>query len=201
MTPRQANNFGPTTQTCGDIPSPLGRGDVVFVPSQGLTALKRQPSTSAAEVLWKSSKLDLGQRQPHGRWRQGVRPELGRRDLVRLGGRRRSLVAGALRGSFWTTPVLAGGHLYCVNRDGLTSVVRLSSDKKEAKGRSRCGEQTGRTRIWLAGRGGRRHLRPQRSPLVENRRPADDALKDSLRELSRPTTWVRFARRSVMRQA
>ena len=55
-------------EECEAIPSPLGLNDLVFVPSQGLTALKRQPATSTAEVLWKSSKLDLGNASPvvHG---------------------------------------------------------------------------------------------------------------------------------------
>ena len=116
-------------QACGDIPSPVGLDDVVFVPSQGLTALKRQPSTSTAEVLWKSSKLDLGNASPVVD--DGQVFALNSAGVISCG----SVADGdvlwraRVRGSFWTTPVLAGGHLYCVNRDGLTSVVRLDSHK------------------------------------------------------------------------
>ncbi len=65
----------------------------------------------------------------------------GRRDLVRLRGRRRRCCGGCEHtGSFWTTPVLAGGHLYCVNQDGLTSVVRLADDKGEVVAENKLGE-------------------------------------------------------------
>jgi outer membrane protein assembly factor BamB len=132
-------------QVCGDIPSPLGLGDVVFVPSQGLTALKRQPSTSMAEVLWKSSKLDLGNASPvvHG----GQVFALNSAGVISCGSVADGEVSWRVRvrGSFWTTPVLAGGHLYCVNRDGLTSVVRLgdsqrASDKGEVVAANKLGE-------------------------------------------------------------
>ncbi len=72
MTRPPASSFGRTQRECDDIPSPLGLDDVVLVPSQGLTALKRQPSTSVAEVLWKSNKLGLGQCQPCRLRRPGV---------------------------------------------------------------------------------------------------------------------------------
>ncbi|HWA97309.1 MAG TPA: PQQ-binding-like beta-propeller repeat protein [Pirellulales bacterium] len=135
-------------QPCGDIPSPVGQGEIVFVPSQGLTALKRRPSTSAAEVLWRSSKLDLGNASPVV---IGARVyALNRAGAISCG----SISDGEvlwrlrLRGNFWTTPVVASGHLYCVNQDGLTNVVRLppsgtdnsSSDPGELVAENELGE-------------------------------------------------------------
>jgi outer membrane protein assembly factor BamB len=117
-------------EECAAIASPLGLDDAVYVASQGLTALKRQPSSSAAEVLWKSNKLAVGNASPVV---DGGRVfALNNAGVILCG----SAASGELlwrvrvRGSFWATPVLAGGHLYCVNRDGLTSVVRLGSGEK-----------------------------------------------------------------------
>jgi outer membrane protein assembly factor BamB len=127
-------------EECEVIPSPLGLNDLVFVPSQGLTALKRQPSTSTAEVLWKSSKLDLGNASPvvHG----DKIFALNSAGVVSCGSVTDGEVLWRVRakGSFWTTPVLAGGYLYCVNRDGLTSVVRLDGDKGEIVASNKLGE-------------------------------------------------------------
>ena len=32
------------------------------------------------------------------------------------------------RGRYWATPVLAGGHLFCVNQEGDASVVKIQDD-------------------------------------------------------------------------
>ncbi len=34
-----------------------------------------------------------------------------------------------LEGQTWSTPVVAGGHLYAINRDGLAQVVKLGPDE------------------------------------------------------------------------
>jgi outer membrane protein assembly factor BamB len=127
-------------QECEAIPSPLGLEDVVFVPSQGLTALKRQPATREAEVLWKSSKLALGNASPvvDGNQVFALNPA----GVLSCGSAADGEVLWRvrLRGNYWTTPVLAGGHLYCVNRDGLTSVVRLAGGKGEVVAENKLGE-------------------------------------------------------------
>jgi outer membrane protein assembly factor BamB len=127
-------------QPCGDIPSPLGLGEIVFVPSQGLTALKRQPATSTAEVLWKSSKLDLGNASPVVH--QGRVYALNRAGAISCASTTDGeiLWRARLRGSFWTTPVLAGGHLFCINRDGLTNVVRPNDERGELVAENDLGE-------------------------------------------------------------
>jgi hypothetical protein len=45
-----------------------------------------------------------------------------------------------LTGPFWATPLLAGGHLYCINQEGLTSVVRADGDKGEIVAKNKLGE-------------------------------------------------------------
>ncbi|MBS0210755.1 MAG: PQQ-binding-like beta-propeller repeat protein [Planctomycetes bacterium] len=125
---------------CGGIPSPLGHDDIILVASGGLTALKRQPETSSAEVLWKQSKLEPGNASP---------VVIGDKvyTLNRAGAMSCGLLADGevawrqrVRGTFWTTPVFAGGHLYCVNQDGLTSVVRIGDEKGEVVQENKLGE-------------------------------------------------------------
>lgn len=129
------------SKVCADIPSPLGVGDIVFVPSQGLTALRRQPSTSVAEVLWTSSKLELGNASPVVKGDKVF--ALNRAGVITCGSVTDGEIAWRLRlrGSFWSTPVLAGGHLYCVNQDGLTNVVRLDDDEGEVVAENKLGEE------------------------------------------------------------
>jgi outer membrane protein assembly factor BamB len=125
---------------CGGIASPLGLADVVLVQSQGMSALKRRPATSEAEVLWQSSKLDLGNGSPlvFGNKIYAVN----RAGAVTCGSLDKGEVLWRtrVRGPFWTTPVLAGGHLYCVNQDGVTSVVKLGDTKGEVIAENKLGE-------------------------------------------------------------
>jgi hypothetical protein len=44
-----------------------------------------------------------------------------------------------LKGPFWSSPVIAGEHLYSFNQDGLSQVVRLG-DKGEIIGENKLGE-------------------------------------------------------------
>ena len=125
-------------QECEAIPSPLGLNDLVFVPSQAADA------RSPAGDQHGRSDVDVeqarpGQCQPGGVRRQGVRVEFGGRGVVRLDRRRRDSLAGPRgRGAFEgrSTPVLADGHLYCVDRDELTSVVRLTGRARERSSRA-----------------------------------------------------------------
>src|SRR6185312_3122545 len=97
-------------------------------------------STSTAEVLWKSSKLDLGNASPVVLGDNVF--ALNSAGVVSCGSITDGEVLWRVRvkGSFWTTPVLAGSHLYCVDRDGLTSVVELSGKKGEVVAQNKLGE-------------------------------------------------------------
>lgn len=127
-------------RTCDDIPSPLAIDDKVFVPSEGLTALKRPATSANAEVLWQSSKLAVGNGSPVV---SGDRVfALNRASALTCGSTTDGEVLWRLRltGRFWTTPLLAGGHLYCINQEGLTSVVRVDGDKGEVVAKNKLGE-------------------------------------------------------------
>ncbi|HEY5311456.1 MAG TPA: PQQ-binding-like beta-propeller repeat protein [Pirellulales bacterium] len=146
--PQGCSGYDPATgkqlwtyeRTCDDIPSPLGIDDKVFVPSEGLTALKRGASGGAAEVLWQSSKLALGNGSPvvYG----GRVFAINRASALTCGSATDGGILWRLRltGRFWATPVVAGGHLYCVDQEGVTRVVRVDGDKGEIVAKNRLGE-------------------------------------------------------------
>lgn len=126
---------------CAGIASPLGAADAVYVPSKGLTALKRRPASSEAEVLWQSNKLAVGNNSPvvHN----GKVLALNHAGAITCGSAQTGEVQWRLRvpGPFWATPVVAGGHLYCVNQEGLTSVVQLDGARPEIVAKNPLGEQ------------------------------------------------------------
>ncbi|MCU0981154.1 MAG: hypothetical protein MUF25_18545 [Pirellulaceae bacterium] len=45
-----------------------------------------------------------------------------------------------LKGTYWATPVLAGGHLYCVNQDGDMQVVKVGDKEGEVVAEHHFGE-------------------------------------------------------------
>ena len=126
---------------CAAIASPLGLAGVVFVPSQGLTALKLRPAGSTAEVLWQSSKLAVGSNSPVVY--DGKVLSLNSAGAISCGSAVTGEVEWRLRmpGPFWATPVVAGGHLYCVNQEGVTSVVWLGADEAKIVAKNPLGEQ------------------------------------------------------------
>ena len=46
-----------------------------------------------------------------------------------------------LRGTHWATPVLAGGHLYCVNQEGEMQVVRVDAKEGQVVGENVFGDR------------------------------------------------------------
>ena len=114
---------------CSGIPSPVRLGEVLLVPSNGLTALQLPDATVGPVLDWDEIRLRPGSPSP-----------------AVADGRVYSLAGGIvscgdvatghvhwkvrLKGRFWATPVVAAGHLYCFNYDGLAHVVRIGDDPK-----------------------------------------------------------------------
>ena len=123
---------------CGDIASPVFRDGRVFIPSDGLTVLAPPTEGTAATLLWNSPRM-----------RPGPASAVVDEDRVY------ALYSGVLScakvedgdllwqlrvgGSHWTTPVIAGGHLYCIDQEGNATVIRLG-EKGEIVGTSQFGE-------------------------------------------------------------
>jgi outer membrane protein assembly factor BamB len=120
------------------IPSPVvGRG-LVFVAGRPFVALRPGPAGAGPEVVWRSNKLALGGPSPvyHADRLYG---------LVGVGLNCVDAATGELlwqqriQGTFWATPIIAGGKLYAVNEEGTTAVVQLG-DKPKVLARNSLGE-------------------------------------------------------------
>ncbi|MEW4530965.1 PQQ-binding-like beta-propeller repeat protein [Maioricimonas sp. JC845] len=114
------------------IPSLTVSGNIAFVPSHGITALRPgQSNPEVPEIVWQEGSLSPGTASPlvHDESvyvfnRAGVLTAADVED----GSRQWQL---RLKGPFSGSPVLAGGHLYAFNEDGLGQVVRLGDGKGE----------------------------------------------------------------------
>jgi outer membrane protein assembly factor BamB len=105
--------------------------DVLYVPSQGLTALAVQSEAGQPRQLWSSSQLRPGTASPAVlSGRVYVLNEAGVLTCGAAADGRR-LWQLRLKGPFAATPVGAGQHLYCVNEKGLLQVVNTAKPEGE----------------------------------------------------------------------
>lgn len=113
--------------SCAGIASPLAIGDTVYVPADGMTALKCSKGTEP-EVVWQENKLGAG--SASALLHDGKLYVLNSAGAITCGDATdgKVLWRGRLKGSFWATPVLAGQYLYCVNQEGLAQVVDLTKE-------------------------------------------------------------------------
>ncbi len=117
---------------CGGIPSTTPSGDRIFAPAAGVTALDLKPGDTAPSRAWDSNRLAVGNSSPvifDGR----VYLLASRSGVLTCGDAEDGKLLWQLRlsGTFWATPIVAGGHLYCVNQDGKVFVVKLGGKKGE----------------------------------------------------------------------
>jgi outer membrane protein assembly factor BamB len=113
---------------CDGIPSTLATGEMVFVPAKGLTALRSADGTP--QTVWSEAKLAAGNASPV--LYDGRIYVLNRAGALSCGKAESGdvLWRTRLKGTYWATPIAAGGYLYCINQDGIGSVVR-AGDKGE----------------------------------------------------------------------
>lgn len=122
--PRTGQTLWSYDAACQSIASSCSADGIVYLPADGLTALKPNTKDGAVEVLWKSNRLGPYAGSP-----------VFDRDSIYVINRSGVLACAdeksdlkwqtRLKGTFWATPVVAGEHMYCVNQDGLTLVVKL----------------------------------------------------------------------------
>ncbi len=114
------------TDGASTIPSSTASGGVLYVPSNGLTALQPGPDGQSPKQLWRSSQLRPSTPSP-----VIVNDKvftMNDAGVVTCG----STVDGKrlwqlrLKGPFSATPVVAGTRLYCVNEKGLLQVVETT---------------------------------------------------------------------------
>jgi outer membrane protein assembly factor BamB len=102
---------------------------LILVPAGGILALKMPTAGETPTKLWHSNKLRLSTVSPvlcAGRVYTIKSPSI----LV-CGDATTGEIVWQLRlkGQTWSTPVIAGDHLYAINRDGLAQVVRLGAEE------------------------------------------------------------------------
>ena len=113
------------------IPSSASSDDILFVPSNGITALKSSNDGKSFEELWQSSQLRPGTASPlvfNGRVYI-----LNSAGILSCGDAKTGERLWQLRlsGPFSASPVAAGNHLYLINEKGLTQVVDLNAEEGE----------------------------------------------------------------------
>lgn len=127
-------------RTCAGIASPTVRGDLVYVPSQGVTVLRHASGATAPEIVWQSGQLEVGSPSPVVAG--------GRLYLINRAGVLTSADASTgevkwklrLSGNFWATPIVVGDLLVAVNQDGVAQVVRLGDAAGEKLAENVLGE-------------------------------------------------------------
>jgi outer membrane protein assembly factor BamB len=116
------------TNGASTIPSSTVNNGMVFVPSNGITALRLTPGSANPEVVWNESKLGPGTASPVVVSNQLL---VLNRAGVLLGA---NLETGAtlwqkrLEGPFSSSPVAAGNHLFFFNETGLAQVVKVEAE-------------------------------------------------------------------------
>jgi len=117
---------------CEGIPSPAVSGDVIYVPSKGMTAL-RPSSSSEPEVLWNSAGLLPGAASPVVH--DGHLFTINRAGVLACGNTAdgQALWKVRLTGEFWGSPALVGNRLYCFSQNGAAQVVEISADGKRGE--------------------------------------------------------------------
>lgn len=112
---------------CAGIASAVAVDGVVYVPAEGLTALRPADSQSV-DVLWKENRLSPSSASPVVH--DGRVYIVNRAGVLACGDATSGelLFQVRLKGPFWATPLLAGSHLYCFNQDGEVHIVSVSGE-------------------------------------------------------------------------
>lgn len=113
------------------IPSSTREGDTLFIPSNGLVALRPANSSSPPEKLWQENKLRPGTATPVVF--QGKVYCLTGAGVLLCADVEKGNILWQLRleGPFSASPVVAGGKIYCVNESGKCFVVATGGEKGE----------------------------------------------------------------------
>lgn len=113
------------------IPSSTIAGDTVYVASNGLTAIKPTEKGTKPEVLWNDKRLAPSSPSPVVY--EGRTYTMSRGGILIAGDAKTGEVKWRMRlegkGRYWSTPVIARGHLYAFHDSGMCQVVKLGEDE------------------------------------------------------------------------
>lgn len=129
--PATGNIIWEYKSACAGIPSATTADGRIYLPSNGLTVLEAPADKTSATLAWESSRLSPGNSSPII-YKDKVYI-LTRAGVITCGDAKSGEVAWQLRlkGTFWSTPVLAGDHLFSVNQDGECLVASINGEKGE----------------------------------------------------------------------
>jgi outer membrane protein assembly factor BamB len=137
--PRTGEQLWEFPTSCHTIASVTTWGDVAYLPANGLGALKYDSATGRVKLLWHAPRLRSGNSSPVVFENRAyvLKPP----GIVVCGDTKDGTVLWQLRlkGPFWSTPLVADGHLVAVNHGGLVQTVRLG-EKGELVGTSQIEE-------------------------------------------------------------
>lgn len=131
---------------CNTVASGVVQGDMIYLPANGLNALKiNEVSTDSdqkdpIETLWSENKLRSESASPvvhDGRAYVLKPPSILVCGDVATG---KILWQARLKGTFWASPVLAGDRIFTVNQEGLVQVVDIRGPKGEVAAKAEYGE-------------------------------------------------------------
>jgi outer membrane protein assembly factor BamB len=114
---------------CHSMASAVAVEGRIYLPAGGLQALAADPSAAEPKPLWRQIKLTCGAPSPvvFGQRVYAIKdPGILVCGDVADG---RVLWQLRLKGPIWAAPIIAGGHLYCVNHDGLVQTVSLDQSE------------------------------------------------------------------------
>jgi outer membrane protein assembly factor BamB len=111
---------------CSVIPSIVAGDELLFLPSDGLTALRAPVEGSTPEVVWREAKLAPGNASPVVA--DGRLYTINNAGVLSCAEPASGTLLWRLRltGTFWATPAISAGHLAAVNDKGLFQLVRLA---------------------------------------------------------------------------
>ncbi len=129
-TGKEVWNYGDGAST---IPSSVVSGDVVFVPSHGLTALRAVPGGSTPELLWQEERLAPSTPSPLAY--KGKVYIVNGAGVLRCADAKTGKLDWQLRmqGRYAGTPVAAGRRLYFINEKGQALIVDLGDGSKKGR--------------------------------------------------------------------
>ncbi|MDQ3329931.1 MAG: PQQ-binding-like beta-propeller repeat protein [Planctomycetota bacterium] len=122
------------------LSSVVAADGIVFVPNNGVTAIRPPAGGSSPETLWRTPKLNCSFVSPvvyHGRVYT-----INGSGVLNCGDAKTGEVLWQMRlgGSYWGTPSAADGRLYCPTREGVVKVVDVSGEKGEILAENEIGE-------------------------------------------------------------
>ena len=126
--PQSGQESGRYDRGCASQPSSVTNDGVLYVPSEGLTALRFSPGSMRPDILWQNHRLGASTATPLV-YRGMVFTVSG--SILKAGALADGKLLWQLRlkGSFSGSPVAADGRLYLFNEAGLGQVVQIAEDR------------------------------------------------------------------------